>query len=460
MKHHYENSELGKIFRGKLDAHEAPYNPAHWQQLQAKMKAEQGGAVSFAKWWRYAAVLLLGTSFVASVWWVTQNNAPVVVEKPMPLALITPAPATEINNQPTTPLHNATEPTIASTNENIDNAEKNKNQAIAKVATASNSQKQLPTARTSKSNVALVAKNVEKSVTKPLAISPANEHHVTQQSVASIEKLELKSLSPLGFIQFDDTLKTKGKVIPLQQLPATMPNEPALVRNNLNNFGNFHVGLVAMPYLQWSNVYNAQNQQFDAVDKKIVGLQGGLNVGMSINNWLSIETGVWLNKYEISNFYAQPLPFKLVYGDSLAAKYLFENNNKEVVNYQQTSLLMPISLRVDVLAHEQHRVFVKGTLLNQFIVNESSMYELSYSQFSLFPYTQVERKAFVRGEMSNSSEMIWASAVQLQFGYERKLGEHFGIQVEPFLRLPLKTEGMNQLNNYSTGLALQMNYRF
>jgi hypothetical protein len=56
--------------------------------------------------------------------------------------------------------------------------------------------------------------------------------------------------------------------------------------------------------------------------------------------------------------------------------------------------------------------------------------------------------------------MIWASAVQLQFGYERKLGEHFGIQVEPFLRLPLKTEGMNQLNNYSTGLALQMNYRF
>ena len=62
--------------------------------------------------------------------------------------------------------------------------------------------------------------------------------------------------------------------------------------------------------------------------------------------------------------------------------------------------------------------------------------------------------------MTNNSQMLWANSVQLQIGYERKISEHFAVQVEPFLRLPLKTEGMNQLNNYSTGLALQVSYGF
>ncbi|MFY7787192.1 MAG: hypothetical protein ACOVQA_04900, partial [Thermoflexibacteraceae bacterium] len=300
----------------------------------------------------------------------------------------------------------------------------------------------------------------QKSTTQLNNQATYTDNYDTKQSVVSIEKIDTKGLSPLGFINLNDTLKNKGKIIPLQQLPTTTPNEPALVRNNLNNFGNFRVGVVAMPYMQWSNVYNAQNQQFEAVDKKVVGLQGGVNVGMSITNWLSIETGVWLNKYEISNFYAQPLPFKPIYGDSLAAKYLFENNNKEVVNYKQTTLLFPISARVDVLAHEQNRFFVKGTLLNQLIVQETSMYELSYSQIYIFPSTQLERKSLIQGEMTNNSQMLWANSVQLQIGYERKISEHFAVQVEPFLRLPLKTEGMNQLNNYSTGFALQVSYGF
>jgi|GEM_PF-2037369 len=114
-----------------------------------------------------------------------------------------------------------------------------------------------------------------------------------------------------------------------------------------------------------------------------------------------------------------------------------------------TILDVPLNLRYDVLARPRSLVFGSAGLSSLFMQRESYAYDYSYYR------TQYHwQKDYV------NENQHWFSVLNLSLGYERRLGQHWGLQAEPYVKLPLGGVGAGKVRLASGGVFFGVKYGF
>jgi hypothetical protein len=109
---------------------------------------------------------------------------------------------------------------------------------------------------------------------------------------------------------------------------------------------------------------------------------------------------------------------------------------------------IPLNLRYYVINHELDRWYVSGGISSYFMLREK--YDLDYENYSGNIYT---RKVEVENENRH-----YLGIVNLGIGYQRVLSDQLAIQVEPYLKLPIKGIGEGEINLKSTGVLVGLKY--
>jgi hypothetical protein len=121
----------------------------------------------------------------------------------------------------------------------------------------------------------------------------------------------------------------------------------------------------------------------------------------------------------------------------------------EWVNATCTILDLPVNLRYDVLVQPRYQLFGSVGLSTLFMRRE---------QYS-FDYVYYRNPYHWEQEYVNEHQH-WFSVLNLSAGYERRLGSHWGLQAEPYLKLPLGGVGEGKVRLASAGIFLGLKYGF
>jgi len=112
-----------------------------------------------------------------------------------------------------------------------------------------------------------------------------------------------------------------------------------------------------------------------------------------------------------------------------------------------TILDVPLNLRYDVLARPRYQVFGSAGLSSLFMQHETYAYDYEY-------YGQLYRW---ESSFTNKNQH-WFSVLNLSAGYERNLGQHWRLQVEPYVKLPLGGVGAGKVRLMSGGVFFGVKY--
>jgi hypothetical protein len=114
-----------------------------------------------------------------------------------------------------------------------------------------------------------------------------------------------------------------------------------------------------------------------------------------------------------------------------------------------TILDLPLNLRYDVLARPRYQVFGSTGLSTLFMQREAYAFDYEYYY----------RPYHWQREFVNENQH-WFSVLNLSVGYERKLGQHWSLQAEPYVKIPLGGVGAGKVRLASGGIFLGLKYGF
>jgi hypothetical protein len=161
------------------------------------------------------------------------------------------------------------------------------------------------------------------------------------------------------------------------------------------------------------------------------GSNKGIIAGYSFNNRISVETGLFWNKKKFfgegSDFHPDhnPFPAGVQLLSVLGSQSLYE---------------IPLNIKYTILP-DAHRVFVTAGFSSYFTKTENYNYEYEYNGQFASDY---------RSYKNQSKD--WFSVANFSLGYSHRLGGFGSVRVEPYLKLPLGTIGINNMRVVSTGL--------
>ena len=209
--------------------------------------------------------------------------------------------------------------------------------------------------------------------------------------------------------------------------PSVAPADlPAPVREP-----RFFVGLVGAP---------------DVTTVKLAGVYAPmLNVGVTVEYRLGQRWRLSTGLLHSSKKYVA-LRDDYDWGTNYARVY---QRSFEDVDGSCTVLDIPLNLRYDLLVYPQSRLF--GSLgLSSFLMQREH-YSYDYLENNV-------RKQW-NGEFANQNQHLF-SILNLSAGYERRLGGHWRVQAEPYLKLPLAGVGQGKVRLTSAGVFLGVKYGF
>ena len=114
-----------------------------------------------------------------------------------------------------------------------------------------------------------------------------------------------------------------------------------------------------------------------------------------------------------------------------------------------TVLDVPLNLRYDALVRPQYRVFGSAGLSSYFMQRER------------YSYAWVENNMpnqWTREAVNENHHLL--SVLNLSAGYERSLTDHWSLQAEPYLKLPLSGVGAGKVRLASGGVFVGIKYSF
>jgi hypothetical protein len=178
-----------------------------------------------------------------------------------------------------------------------------------------------------------------------------------------------------------------------------------------------------------------------------IGNNIGFTLGYYLTNKLSVNTGIFYsNKFYWSPGHGQSPPpvsgFVSGYPRTFAAAPQIEFVNGSANMYE-----LPLTLRYDFAKNEKTKFFANAGLSSYFILKQT------YINF----FHSLGRPAankIVDDEQMN----YWFGVADLSLGFETEVGKGFTFQAEPFVRLPLREMGMQNLKLNSYGFLLSFRY--
>jgi hypothetical protein len=161
------------------------------------------------------------------------------------------------------------------------------------------------------------------------------------------------------------------------------------------------------------------------------GNNKGIIAGYAFNKRWSVETGLFWNKKRFlgngSDFH--PAGYVLPQGVEMLSVY----GNNQLYEW-------PVNVRFTILP-KKHSLFVSAGLSSYYMKTESYEYE--------YMYNGQPGKSF--SSYKNQTK-DWLSVANIGLGYAHKLGGIGTIRVEPYLKIPIRDIGINNMAVFSTGL--------
>lgn len=113
---------------------------------------------------------------------------------------------------------------------------------------------------------------------------------------------------------------------------------------------------------------------------------------------------------------------------------------------------LPLNVRWDAIRRSRYDLFINSGLSSYLMLNER--YDYKYA-----PPNDNNTHLKQNWEKSRGSDHFF-STFNLSVGYERQLQKGFTVQIEPYLKLPIKGVGFAAVDIYSTGLLISGKYQF
>lgn len=111
---------------------------------------------------------------------------------------------------------------------------------------------------------------------------------------------------------------------------------------------------------------------------------------------------------------------------------------------------LPLNLRYYAINHNLSRWYISGGLSSYLMLREK--YDLKYNSYGGKSY---DKQLEVR-----NNNRHYLDIVNLGFGYEKVLSDRLALQVEPYLKLPLKGIGEGSINLKSAGALVGLKFRW
>jgi hypothetical protein len=470
---------MNKNLRNKLDNHEVSYNPKHWEQLNSRLADQNRHRV----WWQCGliATVLCGVLLVGSLsyQYVGKNNLKLtnkVGDEKLHINKISNSFEVAQSKEITIAKVVADLQTIDNKADKVENVTKMKVKATfateIKILGQTNLLENAPKniaknkklVQTKNKNVASLLPNE----TQKVGVSSIEEQKIPLNGLAEEKKIQYfilqgKNKVTLGY----DTLKPP--IVPYYRKTSNTANMPTLAEVT-PKIRRFRLGLATMLMntnlsVSNENLHSAigiSPQHSNKTTQQALAMNVGLLAEYNVGRF-SIGTGALLAGYELNYSKAENSQIVL---DTLN---LLNKSASTNVRYKIKQLLIPITVRYDVVAGKKSKWFASTMLMNNFLLESAKQEDIVAFYFdsnqpvitsypiltsnttTIFRYSQQVEKV-------ETNTFIPLAAFQFQIGYERNLGKHFSYQVEPFIRVAIKTETDNQFQVSATGLCVRMNY--
>jgi len=179
-----------------------------------------------------------------------------------------------------------------------------------------------------------------------------------------------------------------------------------------------------------------------------IGNYIGLTLGYYLTDKLSVNTGfIYTNKFYWSKahnyFFQQPRSISpAIYPRPFAAPPPID-----YINGASNIWELPLTLRYDFAHHNKTKFFADAGLSSYFMMKQTYIYFLHSNQ------NQLAYKI-----SDNQQINYWFGIADISAGFEAELGKGFSFQAEPFLKLPLRNMGMEDLKLTSYGFLMTFKY--
>jgi hypothetical protein len=180
-----------------------------------------------------------------------------------------------------------------------------------------------------------------------------------------------------------------------------------------------------------------------------IGNYIGLTLGYYLTDKLSINTGfIYTNKFYWSKahnyFFQQPSNISpVLYARSFAAP-----PPVDYINGASNIWELPLTLRYDFAHHNKTKFFANAGLSSYFMMKQTYIYFLHSNQNQQLAY-----------QISDNQQVnYWFGIADVSVGFEAEIGKGFSFQAEPFLKLPLRSMGNEDLRLTSYGFLMTFKY--
>jgi hypothetical protein len=171
----------------------------------------------------------------------------------------------------------------------------------------------------------------------------------------------------------------------------------------------------------------------------------GITIGYYLTNKISLNAGIlYSNKF----FWAPGKKGIFVGRSGLTPGYASNYAAPPQIEYVNGSANLyevPLTLRYDIAQDEKTKFFVNAGLSSYFMIKQTSIYFSGRTPLAL--------------KRSDDSQMnYWFNVASLSLGFETDMGKGFSFQMEPFVKLPLKNMGIEDVRLNSYGMMLSFRF--
>lgn len=247
---------------------------------------------------------------------------------------------------------------------------------------------------------------------------------IIPEKIASEEVVDRTNFYGVNDLKNKDSKSLLTEIHP--ELPNYVDSLPRTVRPV--KFSRFGVRFVLSPDMN----------SIENLGKTALGGSVGLLFEYKVTKKLTVQTGmVYSNKNYVGSFddYHNWKEWKG-----------YHPSKPTEVDGGCTVFDIPINLRLNLFQKPKQTWFVSSGVSSYWMISEN--------------YTYIYAWAPPKAVNWNDNSNYYFSVLNFSVGLDRQISKHFSVQIEPYLKTPLKNVGRGGVNLYSSGILFSTKYQF